>query len=128
VQPLFNPPPCASTGKRGGTVRNLTPQLKLITSLILLLISLFLFPALAAAHSVGLSWDASTSQNIIGYNVYRGPTATGPFTKLNTSLDTTTAYTDTTVQSGETYFYVTTAVTSAGVESGYSNAAEASIP
>jgi hypothetical protein len=99
LQRLFNPPPCASTGKRGGTVRNLTPQSKLIASLILLL-SLFL-PALAAAHSVGLSWDASTSQNIIGYNVYRGPTANGPFTKINTSLDTTTAYTDTTPTSAK---------------------------
>jgi uncharacterized repeat protein (TIGR03803 family) len=127
LQQLFNPPPCASTGKRGGTVRNLTPRSKLIASLILLL-SLFLFPALAAAHSVGLSWDASTSQNIIGYNVYRGPTANGPFTKINTSLDTTTAYTDTTVQSGETYFYAATAVDNQNEESDYSNIGEAVIP
>ena len=127
MQRLFNPPPCASTGKRGGTVRDLTPQSKLIASLIILL-SLFLFPALAAAHSVGLSWDASSSHNIIGYNVYRGPTANGPFNKINTSLDTTTTYTDTTVQSGETYFYAATAVDSQNEESDYSNIGEAVIP
>ena len=71
MQRLFNPPPCASTGKRGGTVRNLTPRSKCVASLISLL-TFLLLPALAAAHTVDLSWDASTSPNIVGYNVYRG--------------------------------------------------------
>jgi hypothetical protein len=86
VQRLFNPPPCASTGKRGGTVSYLTPQSKCVASLISLLTFLFI-PALAAAHTVGLSWDASTSPNIVGYNVYRGPNANGPYTKINSTLD-----------------------------------------
>jgi uncharacterized repeat protein (TIGR03803 family) len=127
VQRLFNPPPCASTGKRGGTVSYLTPQSKCVASRISLLTFLFL-PALAAAHTVGLSWDASTSPNIVGYNVYRGPNANGPYTKINSSLDPNTSYSDTTVQGGDTYFYVTTAVDNQGVESAYSNQSEATIP
>ena len=106
---------------------SLTLQSKSVARLISLLTFLF-FPILAAAHSVNLSWDASTSNNIVGYNVYRGPTANGPFTKINTSLDTTTGYTDTTVQSGETYFYVATAVDNQNEESDYSNIGEAVIP
>jgi uncharacterized repeat protein (TIGR03803 family) len=108
-------------------VRNLTPQSKSVGSLISLLTFLF-FPAFAAAHSVGLSWDASTSPNIVGYNVYRGPSADGPYTKINSSLDPNTTYSDTTVQGGDTYFYVTTAVDNQGVESAYSNQSEATIP
>jgi uncharacterized repeat protein (TIGR03803 family) len=107
-------------------VSHLTSQSKLIA--ILLLLSILFLPALAAAHSVGLSWDPSTSKNIIGYNVYRGPTANGPFTKINSQLDPNTSYTDTTVQSGQTYFYAATAVDNQNVESDYSNLGEAIIP
>ena len=66
------------------------------------------------AHSVFLSWDASSSQDVIGYNAYRGTNSGGPYTKLNSSLIATTSYTDQTVQSGYTYYYVTTAVDSPG--------------
>ena len=127
MQWLFNPPPCASTGKRGGTVSCLTPQSKSVASLISLLTFLF-FPALAAAHTVGLSWDASTSPNIVGYNIYRRPSANGLYTKINSSLDPNATYSDTTVQSGETYYYVTTAIDNQGVESAYSHQPEATIP
>ena len=79
------------------------------------------------SHSVELSWDASTS-GVSGYNVYRGGGSQGPFTRLNGSLVDALSFKDTTVSSGETYYYVTTGVSTAGVESGYSNAAEATIP
>jgi hypothetical protein len=78
-------------------------------------------------HSVALSWTASTS-TVTGYNVYRGTTSGGPYTKINSSLITTLAYTDTTVQSGTTYFYVATSVDSSGGESVNSNEVSASIP
>jgi fibronectin type 3 domain-containing protein len=52
----------------------------------------------------------------------------GPNTKINSSLDPNTTYSDTTVQAGETYYYVTTAVDNQGVESAYSNQSEATIP
>jgi len=77
--------------------------------------------------SVNLSWDPSTSQ-VVGYNVYRGAQSGGPFTMINTQLDPNTAYTDSTVADGQTYYYVTTAVNSGGQESSYSNLTEAVIP
>jgi fibronectin type 3 domain-containing protein len=79
------------------------------------------------AHSVNLSWVASNSP-VAGYNVYRGPQANGPFTKINPTLETATVYTDGSVASGQTYYYATTAVDSTGTESGYSNVAQATIP
>lgn len=81
----------------------------------------------ASQHSVALSWDASSSQ-VAGYNVYRGSTSGGPYTKINSGLETATNYTDSAVQSGQTYYYVTTAVSSQGIESSYSNQAQAVIP
>ncbi|HSY99688.1 MAG TPA: choice-of-anchor D domain-containing protein, partial [Terriglobales bacterium] len=78
-------------------------------------------------HSVTLTWTASTS-TVAGYNVYRGTTSGGPYTKISSSLITTLAYTDTTVQSGTTYFYVATSVDSSGDESVNSNEVSAPIP
>ncbi len=77
--------------------------------------------------SVLLSWNASTSQ-VVGYNVFRSNTAGGPYTQLNSSTDPNTAYTDTNVNSKQTYYYVTTAVNSAGQQSVYSNQVQAVIP
>ena len=78
-------------------------------------------------HTVSLNWDPSTSQ-VNGYNVYRGSTAGGPYAKLNSSPDPNTAYSDGTVASAHTYYYVTTAVNSSGQESSYSNQVQVSIP
>jgi hypothetical protein len=78
-------------------------------------------------HSVALTWSASTS-TVSGYNVYRGTVSGGPYTKINSSLVAILTYTDSTVQSGTTYYYVTTAVDSSGDESVYSNGASALIP
>ncbi len=77
----------------------------------------------ASTHSVALSWTASTSQSISGYNVYRSPytTACGSFSKINSLLDTGTLYTDSSVTNGSIYCYATTAVDTSNVESGYSN-------
>jgi uncharacterized repeat protein (TIGR03803 family) len=108
-------------------VRYLTSQSKFIACLLILL-SLSFIPTLAAAHSVNLLWDASTTQGVVGYNVFRGPTAGGPYTQINSTVDTNTSYTDTTVQGGQTYFYVTTAVNQDGTQSDYSNQTEATIP
>ena len=77
----------------------------------------------AATHSVALSWNASTSPGIVGYNVYRAPytTSCGAYAKLNPTLNTGTLYTDTTVANGNNYCYATTAVDSNSQESSYSN-------
>jgi len=78
-------------------------------------------------HSVDLSWTASTSA-VAGYNIYRATTAGGPYTKLNVTMSAATAYTDSSVQSGVTYFYVVRAVDAAGAESLNSNETTAVIP
>jgi Abnormal spindle-like microcephaly-assoc'd, ASPM-SPD-2-Hydin len=77
-------------------------------------------------YSVALSWNASTS-SVAGYNVYRGTTA-GAYSRINSSLDATTSYTDNTVVSGTTYYYAATAVSSTGQESGYSSPLKVAIP
>ena len=81
----------------------------------------------AAAQSVGLTWSASASI-VIGYNIYRGNQPGGPYNLLNSSLDRGTTYTDATVQAGKPYYYVATAVSSSGVESGYSNEVQVTVP
>jgi hypothetical protein len=78
-------------------------------------------------HSAIASWTASTSV-VSGYNVYRGTVSGGPYTKLNSSLIALLTYTDATVQSGQTYFFVTTAVDGSGNESVFSNEVTAVIP
>ena len=82
----------------------------------------------APQHSVDLSWDASTGPGVVGYNVYRGSVSGGPYSKMNSALEASTAYTDNTVTAGQTYYYVTTAVDESGNESGHSNQVEAVIP
>lgn len=78
-------------------------------------------------HIVNLSWAASTS-TVTGYNVYRSSTSGGPYTKLNSTSVPGTSFTDESVQAGQTYFYVTTAVNSSNQESVYSNQASAVVP
>jgi hypothetical protein len=56
-----------------------------------------------------------------GYNIFRGNTSGGPYSKINSVLDPNTAYTDNSVVSGQTYYYVTTALDSSGHESRGSN-------
>jgi Protein of unknown function (DUF1573)/Immunoglobulin domain len=80
-----------------------------------------------AGHSVTLNWTASTS-TVSGYNVYRSTTSGGLYAMLNSSLVNTTTYLDTTVQSGQTYFYSAKSVDSNGNESTFSTEATAIIP
>jgi len=72
------------------------------------------------ANSVSLSWTASTSSNVAGYNVYRAATAAGPYTKVNSTVVAGTTYTDTTAQPSQTYYYVLTAVDGDNNESPFS--------
>jgi hypothetical protein len=81
----------------------------------------------AVAHSVSLSWTASTS-TVVGYNVYRGTTSGGPYTLITSSPVNGTTFTDTTVQAGATYFYVVTAVDTNGNESVNSNEVSVTVP
>jgi hypothetical protein len=80
----------------------------------------------ATQYSVSLSWNYSP--DVVGYNVYRCINANGKYSKINSNLDANTAYTDSTVVSGQIYDYVNTAVNSEGQESAYSTPAQAVIP
>lgn len=79
-------------------------------------------------HSVTLTWNASTSTNVVGYNIYRGGQSGGPYTQINTALNTVLQYIDYNVQGGSTYYYVVTAIDSAGKESAYSSEVKSVIP
>jgi hypothetical protein len=84
-------------------------------------------PAPAAAdHTVSLSWTDNTTAT--AYNVYRGAASGGPYAKVNASPDTGNAYTDDSVASGKTYFYVVTSLDDTGTESGYSKEVSAAVP
>ena len=78
-------------------------------------------------HSVQLAWNASAT-TVSGYNLYRGTSNGGPYTKINSALLIVLIYTDSTVSSGNTYYYVSTSVDSTGKESSYSDQATAIIP
>ena len=82
--------------------------------------------AVPTQHTVDLTWNSSN--NAVGYNVYRGSVSGGPYSIVNSSLDGTTAYTDNTVASGQTYYYVATAVDGNSNESAYSTEAQAVVP
>jgi hypothetical protein len=84
--------------------------------------------ATAPQYSVALVWSASSSNDVVGYNIYRGTVSGGPYARLTSTMDTNTTGTDSTVQDGTTYYYVVTAVDSAGLESGYSSQSQAVIP
>jgi len=77
----------------------------------------------APTYSVDLSWTASTSPDISGYNIYRAvyTTSCGAFAKVNPSLNASTSYTDNGVVDGTNYCYTTTAVNESSQESSYSN-------
>ena len=85
-----------------------------------------------ASHDVILSWTASATSGVRGYNVYKGTSSGGEnlSSPLNGSTPINgTTYTDESVAAGTTYYYVVTAVASDGVtQSADSNEAGATVP
>ena len=79
-------------------------------------------------HKVQLSWKASTSKHVAGYNLYRGNRRRGPYEKINHSLDPSTNYIDRHVVAGCTYYYVARAVNLKGQESKFSKHVQVVIP
>jgi hypothetical protein len=77
-------------------------------------------------HTVNLSWQPSTS-SVAGYHVYRG-SITDSLSRLTGIADTGTTYSDSSVQNGQTYVYVVTAVDSKNVESAQSDPITVMIP
>ena len=80
-----------------------------------------------ANHVVDLSWKASTSTDVVGYNVYRSPDG-AIWKKINASLIASALYNDSTVANSTTYYYAATAVDIYGHESSKSAAVKAVVP
>ncbi|MGH9746655.1 MAG: choice-of-anchor D domain-containing protein [Candidatus Acidiferrales bacterium] len=80
------------------------------------------------AHSVDLSWTASSTSGVVGYNIYRGTTTGGPYSILDSAPVAADDFTDSTVQSSQTYFYVVRAIDGSGTESSNSSEVQAIIP
>jgi hypothetical protein len=78
-------------------------------------------------QSVALNWDRSVSQ-VVGYFVYRSSQPSGPYAKLNPQASPENSYTDSSIVSGQTYFYVVTSVNSENIESAYSGQASVTVP
>ena len=74
--------------------------------------------ATAGNAQVSLTWNASTGAT--SYNVKRSTTTGGPYTKI--SSPTTASYTDTGLTNGTPYYYVVTALNSAGESAASSQA------
>jgi hypothetical protein len=83
--------------------------------------------ALPVQRSVGLSWNASSSGGVVSYSAYRSVAQGGPYLLVASAI-TGLSYTDSTVQSGLTYYYVLTAFDDRAQESVYSNEAKAIVP
>ena len=73
----------------------------------------------ATSYAVDLSWTAPSSSTdpIVGYNVYRAPSGSQMYQLLNSSIDNQTTYADSTVQDGQAYDYIIESVDDNGVES-----------
>jgi fibronectin type 3 domain-containing protein len=82
-------------------------------------------PQVATAHSIKLTWTASTTSGVT-YTVYRGTSAAGPFTVIASGLSVIT-FTDTTATDAVQYFYEVDAILS-GEDSGPSNEVSATEP
>lgn len=74
---------------------------------------------------VSLDWANNSESDLDGYNVYRATATGGPYTKLNASLLSASAFVDSTASNFTTYYYVATAVDETAKESAASAEASA---
>jgi hypothetical protein len=78
-------------------------------------------------HTVALSWAPAVT-GVTGFRTYVSVVPGGPYVEMGSVPSTTSAYTDSSVQSGQTYFYVVTAVDVNNNESLYSSEVAAIVP
>ncbi len=62
--------------------------------------------ATSSSGSVGLSWGPSTESGLVGYVVYRGTSASGPFTRLTASPISSASFNDAGAVVGTNYTYL----------------------
>lgn len=94
----------------------------------LVLVLLLVCSISSYAATVNMAWDRSPDPGVAGYNIYRGTTSGGPYTKLNLNLlpqppaPETPMYSDMTPAGSQlTYYYVVRSQSVGGVESANSN-------
>jgi len=81
----------------------------------------------ATAHTVALSWAPAVA-GVTEFRTYVSTVSGGPYVQMGSVPSTTPAYTDSSVQSGHTYYYVVTAVDASNNESLYSSEVTAIVP
>ena len=79
------------------------------------------FWAAGSDGQVTLDWDDNSDSDLAGYNVYRTTTSGSGYVQLNSSLLTTSAYTDTDVTNSTVYHYIVVAVDTSMNQSDYPN-------
>ena len=84
----------------------------------------------ADPHQVQLSWmpPSSTSDPVVGYNIYRAITGSSSYQLINTAEDFQSTYSDTTVVHATSYAYYVKSVDASGAESLASNTTSVTIP
>ena len=81
------------------------------------------------SHDVILTWTDGPSSTIVGYNIYRGTATNGEASApLNSTPVAGSAFADTGVAAGGTYYYLVKGVDSSGVVQESSNEASATVP
>ena len=91
---------------------------KLILSIVLVLLAA---TAQAAVVRLTFEWDANTESYLGGYALHRGNQTGGPYTEI-ADVGNVTEYTqEITIAAGEIAYFVLTAYSTTGRESGYSN-------
>jgi hypothetical protein len=78
-------------------------------------------------HSVTLTWKASKSA-VKGYNIYRGASSGGPYTRINSEVIPGLTYIDQNVPGGTTYYYVARSVDADDRESANSTEITVAVP
>ena len=61
----------------------------------------------SGSYEVTLTWDAPSSSTdpVAGYNIYRAPSGSTAYTRLNSTANAPTTFTDSTATAGASYSY-----------------------
>ena len=87
-------------------------------------------PPPTSAYVVDLTWEAPTASSdpVAGYNIYRAASGSSTYQLLNSSIGSSTSYSDTTVANNTSYTYYIESVDAEGNQSVPSNTYTVSIP